>query len=175
MPTRVELLQSRIRDIPDFPKKGVMFKDITPLLKDGAAFKACIDEIREKLAGTEFDYVIGIEARGFILGAALAHSTGTGLVLARKVGKLPYEKISRNYGLEYGSATLELHTGDIEKGSRVVIVDDLLATGGTAEVTGEMAESLGAVVAAYVFLIELSSLKGRARLHNRNVISILKY
>lgn len=159
----IEFLKSRIRDIPDYPKKGILFKDITPLLKDARAFGICVDEMAARVPDG-IDYLIGTEARGFILGGAIAYKKGVGFVPARKKGKLPHKTISRDYGLEYGRASLELHVDAIEDGSTVMIVDDLLATGGTASATAELAKSLGGIVAGFLFLVELSELNGRDKL-----------
>ncbi len=168
-------LKARVRDIPDYPKKGIMFRDITPLLKDPGAFAACIDELARRLDGKRFDYIAGIEARGFIIGSALAHRMGKGFVPIRKKGKLPYQKVSAQYSLEYGTETIEMHSDAIEKGSSTVIVDDLLATGGTAAAAASLVRSVGGDVAAYAFVIELAGLKGRQKLGNREVIALAKY
>lgn len=170
-----ELVKSRIRDIPDYPKPGIMFRDITPLLKDHNAFDSCIEELAKRLSGTDFDYIAGIEARGFIIGSALAYKMGKGFVPIRKSGKLPYKKISKDYFLEYGVETIEMHEDAVEKGSKVIIVDDLLATGGTASASASLVQDLGASVAGFAFVVELSGLKGRAKLDGGNVIALAKY
>ena len=175
MESGMERIKKRIRSIPDYPKKGIVFRDITPLLKDGRAFALAIEEMKRQVAGLDYDYIVGIESRGFILGSALALATGSGLVLARKKGKLPFERISKDYELEYGTATLEMHRDALEGGSMALIVDDLLATGGTAKVAAELVEDLGAKVAGFAFLIELSDLRGRERLGKNRIVSLLKY
>lgn len=172
---RIDHLKERIRDINDYPKKGIVFRDITPLIKDKDAFKSCIEEMARLVDKKNIDYVAGIEARGFIFGSALAYRLGKGFVLVRKRGKLPHKIISKNYELEYGSETLEIHKDAIEKGSNVLIADDLLATGGTAKAVAELIEEVGGNVAAIEFLVELTDLKGRAKLSNYDVISLLKY
>ena len=169
------MIKSRIRDIPDYPKKGIMFRDITPLLKDGVAFGRCIDLLAEMVSKYDYDYIAGIEARGFIVASALSYTTEKGLIPVRKKGKLPYSKISKDYMLEYGLETMEIHTDAVAKGSRVLIVDDLLATGGTASATADLIKSLGAKVAGYAFIIELSQLGGRAKLNDRNVSVLVRY
>ncbi|MDE1857319.1 MAG: adenine phosphoribosyltransferase [Candidatus Micrarchaeota archaeon] len=168
-------IRNLIRDIPDYPKKGILFKDITPLLKDPRGFRMCIDELAERISGKEIDTIVGIDARGFIMGGALAYKLGLSFVPARKKGKLPYKSISRSYDLEYGTATLEMHEDGIGKGSRVLIVDDLLATGGTAEATAHLVEASGGKVSAIAFLVELGDLNGRSRLSKYDIISLLKF
>ena len=170
-----EMIRSHIRDIPDYPKQGIVFKDITPLLKDPHAFSSCIDALAQRLKGIAFDYIIGIEARGFIVGSALAYKMGKGFVPVRKKGKLPYDKISQSYQLEYGMETMEIHSDAIEKNSRALVVDDLLATGGTANAAATMINSLGGVVVGYAFITELAFLNGRNRLGSENIIVLLRY
>jgi adenine phosphoribosyltransferase len=170
-----KLIRSKIRSINDYPKKGIVFRDITPLIKDDKAFRQCIDQMAELLDGKKIDYIVGIEARGFVFGSALAYKLNKGFIPVRKKGKLPYKVISRDYDLEYGSATLEIHEDAIERGSSIVIVDDLLATGGTARAVAELIEQIGAKVAAMEFLVELMDLKGKEKLSNYDVISVLKY
>ncbi|MCL4364989.1 MAG: adenine phosphoribosyltransferase [Candidatus Marsarchaeota archaeon] len=170
-----ELIKSHIRDIPDYPKPGIVFKDITPLLKDSSTFNSCIDALAQRLSGTDFDYIVGIEARGFIIGGALAYKMKKGFVPVRKKGKLPYDKISKSYQLEYGMETMEMHSDAIEKNSRVIVVDDLLATGGTASATAAMINSLGGSIAGFAFITELSFLNGRERLDSRNIVVLLRY
>lgn len=165
----------RIRDIADYPKKGIIFRDITTLLKDKDSFKACIDELAARANGKDIDYIVGIEARGFVTGSALAHKIGKGFIPIRKKGKLPHKTISRDYALEYGNATLEMHEDAFEKGSNILITDDLLATGGTAKAAAELVEQLGGKVAGIAFLVELEDLKGREKLSNYDVISLIKY
>jgi len=170
-----ELLRSRIRDVADYPKKGIVFKDVTPMLKDKTTFKASVDMLIKAVSGVSFDYVLGIEARGFIFGAAMAHRLGKGFVPARKKGKLPYKSVSEEYSLEYGTAALEMHVDAVEKGSKVLIIDDLLATGGTALAAAKLVEKLGGEVACMLFVIELEQLKGREKLKGYKVVSLLKY
>ena len=168
-------LASKIRDVPDFPKPGILFKDITTLLKDGAAFKAAIDGLLEKIAGRQIDAVVGMESRGFIFAAPIAYKLGVGFVPVRKLGKLPADVVSVEYELEYGSATLEMHRDAIAPGAKVLIVDDLLATGGTVAGTIELVKQLQGEVVALAFLVELSFLKGRERLRNYDIITLIRY
>lgn len=170
-----EQLKQSIRTIPDFPKKGIMFRDITTLLKDPEAFSSMITLIAEQLKDKNIDIVIGPEARGFIVGAAVAHAIGAGFVPARKQGKLPCEVNKVSYGLEYGTDCLEVHKDAIKPGQRVAVVDDLLATGGTALAVIQLVEQLGAVPAAAAFAVELTELPGRETLKNYDVISLIKY
>ena len=167
--------QDEIRTIPDFPEKGILFRDITTLLKKGEAFAAMIDEVAEKVLPMNPEVIVGPESRGFILGAAVAYQLKKGFVPVRKPGKLPAEILSHEYALEYGTDVLEIHRDAIQKGQRVVVVDDLLATGGTAEATARMVEELGGVVAGFVFLIELTYLDGREKLEGYSVETLLKY
>ncbi|MCX6557250.1 MAG: adenine phosphoribosyltransferase [Candidatus Aminicenantes bacterium] len=153
-----------IRDVPDFPKPGIMFKDITTLLQEGKAFRQAMNQIVKRYLDSGLDKVVGIEARGFILGGVLAYKLGCGFVPARKPGKLPAPAIREEYTLEYGSNALEIHQDSIKKGDRVLIVDDLLATGGTALATAKLVEKLGGEVVAIQFLIELEFLHGREKL-----------
>ena len=169
------LLKEKIRSIPDYPRKGILFRDITPLLKDSGSFRACIDALAEQFGSGNVDYVAGIEARGFIIGGALAEKLGVGFVPIRKKGKLPYKKLSMEYELEYGKETIEVHEDAIEKGSKVLIVDDLLATGGTAESSSRLLRKMGASIVGYAFLVELSDLKGRDKLNGAKTISLVKY
>ncbi len=168
-------LKEKIRDIPDFPKAGIVFKDITPLLQDAAAFKYSLDQMTERYQDQKIDVVVGIESRGFIFGAPLADRLGAGFVLVRKMGKLPAETISADYELEYGTNTIEMHKDAILPGQRVLIADDLLATGGTVGATASLVEQLGGIVTGLVFLIELSFLKGRERLKDYNITALLEY
>jgi adenine phosphoribosyltransferase len=161
-----ELISSLIRDVPDFPQPGILFKDITPVLQDAAGLKASVDVLVERWRDMRIDKIIGIESRGFLLGAPVAYQLGLGCGLVRKAGKLPYECVQRSYDLEYGSATLEAHTDVVTKGERVVVADDLLATGGTAAATIELLRELGAEVVEAGFLIELSFLPGRKRIED---------
>jgi adenine phosphoribosyltransferase len=164
-----------IRDIPDFPKKGILFKDITTLLKDARAFKLAIAQLTERVRPFGADLVIGMESRGFIFAAPIAYQLGVGFAPVRKLGKLPGPVISTEYDLEYGTNTLELHADAVSPGQRILIIDDLLATGGTVSATIELVERLEGVVSAVGFLVELTALKGRARLDGHNVISIVQF
>ena len=168
-------MAAQIRNVPDFPKQEIVFKDITTLLKDGPAFRQSINEIAEQTRGLQVDAVVGMESRGFIFAAPLAYLLGVGFVPVRKLGRLPAKTISVEYELEYGSNTLEVHIDALDAGSQVLIVDDLLATGGTVAATIDLVEQLGAKVAATAFLVELRSLKGRERLSGRHVISLIQY
>jgi adenine phosphoribosyltransferase len=170
-----EELRAKIREIPDFPKPGILFYDITTLLKDRAAYKEAIDLMVEPYKDEGIDIVVGMESRGFIFSAPLAYLLGAGLVPVRKLGKLPAETITVEYALEYGSNTLEIHRDAIEAGQRVLVVDDLLATGGTVKGTIELVERLHGEVAGLAFLVELEFLKGRDRLDGRHVTSVIKY
>ncbi len=170
-----DIIKQHIRDIHDYPKPGMTFKDITPLLKDTLAFNLCIDTLAQKLGSTQFDYIAGVEARGFIIGSALAYRMKKGFIPVRKKGKLPYKKVSRSYNLEYGSETMEMHSDAIERNSKVLIVDDLLATGGTARATASIVDSLGGIVAGFAFVTELSFLNGREKLGNNNITVLLRY
>jgi adenine phosphoribosyltransferase len=169
----MELLLSTIRNIPDFPKPGIIFKDITPLLSNPEAFKKSIESLKKRIEDLEIDQVVAIESRGFIFGSALAYELGVGLTLVRKPKKLPFTTSKVEYALEYGTDSLEMHTDALKKGDRVVIVDDILATGGTAKATAKLAEQLGAKVEALLFLSELGFLNGRSQLHPHRVESIL--
>ncbi|MEN8222947.1 MAG: adenine phosphoribosyltransferase [Acidobacteriota bacterium] len=164
-----------IRDIPDFPKKGIVFKDITTLLIDHEALKGVIDKIADQYKNKNIEKVIGIESRGFIFGGMLAYLLDCGFVPARKAGKLPYKTINESYSLEYGEAVIELHEDSIGKGEKVLIVDDLLATGGTAEAVVKLVERLGGDIRGIEFLIELDFLKGREKIKGYNVNSIIHY
>jgi adenine phosphoribosyltransferase len=172
-----EGLKKLIREVPDFPKKGILFYDITTLLKDKLGFARLIDALSEHYigAGKEIDLVLGMEARGFIFGPALAYRLNAGFVPVRKPGKLPAETVKISYELEYGSNALEVHRDAIKKGQRILIVDDLLATGGTAVATADLASGLGAQIAGLAFVVELDFLKGRERLAKYEVFSLLHY
>lgn len=170
-----DFIKGTVISIPDYPKKGVVFRDITTLLKDGKAFSACIDELADWARGKDADYIVGIEARGFIIGAALAVKLGLGFVPARKKGKLPRKTVGKKYQLEYGEEEIEIHKDAIEKDRGVIIADDLLATGGTARAVADLVESVGGRIAGLAFLIELPGLKGRERLKGYDVNSLLKY
>jgi adenine phosphoribosyltransferase len=170
-----EDLRAKIREIPDFPKPGILFYDITTLLKDAAAFKEAIDLMLAPYRDERVDLVVGMESRGFIFSAPMAYQLNAGLVPVRKLGKLPAETLTVEYALEYGSNTLEIHRDAIEAGKRVLIVDDLLATGGTVRGTMELVERLKGEVVGLAFLVELEFLKGRDRLEGRNVTSVVQY
>jgi len=168
-------VQQLIRAIPDFPIPGILFRDITPLLKDARGFRQAVDLFVEHYRDRKIDYVVGIEARGYMLGAPLAYAIGAGFVPVRKPGKLPYSKLSESYALEYGTNSLEIHADALGNGDRVVVVDDLLATGGTAAATRRLLERLGAHVDGFAFLIELEALNGRAALECTDVTAFIKY
>jgi adenine phosphoribosyltransferase len=168
-------LKKLIREVPDFPRKGILFYDITTLLKDKLGFATLIDALSENYLPERVDLVLGIEARGFIFGPALAYRLNAGFIPVRKPGKLPAATARASYELEYGSNTLEVHQDAIQKGQRVIIVDDLLATGGTAEATAKLASSLGAEIAGLGFVVELDFLKGREKLKPYDVFSLLHY
>ena len=168
-------LKSRIRHVPDFPKPGILFYDVTTLLRDAQGFKLAIDAMADPYRSAGIALVVGIESRGFILGAAVADRIGAGFVPVRKVGKLPHTTIRVSYDLEYGSDSLEVHSDAVEPGQRVLIVDDLLATGGTARATVDLVRKMGGDVHAVAVLVELTFLNGRARLQGENVYSVLQY
>ena len=168
-------LAAHIRDIPDFPKPGILFKDITPLLLDASALSAAVQELADWARPLEVDFVVAAEARGFILGAALARELGVGFVPARKPGKLPHDTVSAEYILEYGVDALEMHADALADGARVLLHDDLLATGGTARALAELVEGTGAEIAGCAFLVELAFLRGRDRLSGYNVHTLLSY
>lgn len=173
--TSADDLRKLIREVPDFPKPGILFYDITTHLKDPAAFKEVIDRMVEQVRGTAIDIVVGMESRGFIFSAPIAYQLGAGFVPVRKLGKLPAETIEVEYALEYGTATLEIHRDAIQPGQRVLIVDDLLATGGTVMGTIELVQRLGGEVAGLAFMVELSALHGRERLGNFSISTLLAY
>lgn len=168
-------LADYIRSVPDFPKKGILFRDITTLLKVPEAFGEAVDKLSELAGEVGPDLIVAVESRGFILGGAVAYKLGCGFVPARKPGKLPAEVLREEYELEYGTDALEVHRDAVGEGSKVVVLDDLLATGGTAAATCRLVEKLGGKVARVVFLIELTELKGRERLSRWDVVSIIKY
>ncbi|MBU4333381.1 MAG: adenine phosphoribosyltransferase [Candidatus Omnitrophica bacterium] len=168
-------LKKFIRDIPDFPKEGIIFKDITTLLQDKEALKVAIDALAEKYEGQAIDAVIGVEARGFIFGTALAYKLGTGFIPVRKKGKLPYKTKKVTYDLEYGTDTLEMHEDAVSKDSKVLIVDDLLATGGTVGAVAKLVQEQGADIVGLAFLVELGFLNGREKLGDIPVHSVIKY
>jgi adenine phosphoribosyltransferase len=167
-----QVVLEHLRDIPDFPKPGVLFKDFTPLIADGPALRTVVQDIAGRYAG-RVDVIVGIEARGFILGAAVAYELGLGMVPIRKAGKLPGETLKESYALEYGHAEIEVHTDAFESGQRVLIIDDVLATGGTAEATASLVERAGAEVTAIEVVLELAFLGGRKRLGDRTVKAIV--
>jgi adenine phosphoribosyltransferase len=170
-----EELRAKIREIPDFPKPGILFYDITTLLKDAAAYREAIELMLQPYRGAEIDLVVGMESRGFIFSAPMAFLLGAGLVPVRKLGKLPAETLSVEYALEYGSNTLEIHRDAIQPGQKVLIVDDLLATGGTVNGTIELVERLKGELIGLSFLVELEFLHGRDRLGSRQVTSVIRY
>jgi len=171
----LDLLRSLIRNIADYPSPGVTFRDITPLLGDPVAFSVAIDELVAANAGAEVDRVVGIEARGFVFGAAVALRLGAGFVPVRKAGKLPWAVVREEYELEYGTDKLEIHRDAVHPDERILIIDDVLATGGTALATATLVEALGGVTAGFAFLLEIAELNGRAKLGKRQVSSLLTY
>ncbi len=168
-------LEDWVRDIPDFPQKGVLFKDITPLLQDATAFHTAMDRMAAHYAGAGIEAVVGVESRGFILGAPLAYLLNCGFVPVRKFGKLPFQTTSVEYALEYGTNIVEMHNDAIKPGQRVLIVDDLLATGGTVSAAIELVERLQGHIAGVAFLVELGFLKGREHLKSQDVFALIKY
>ena len=168
-------VEDYIRTIPDFPEEGIMFRDITTVLQDADGFALAIDEMQKLLADTEFDVIVGAESRGFIFGAPLAYNMKKAFVPVRKKGKLPCETVEATYDLEYGTATIEMHKDSIKPGQKVVIVDDLIATGGTIEAAAKLIEKLGGEVVKIVFLLELAGLDGRARLSKYEVETVVTY
>ncbi|MEO8509771.1 MAG: adenine phosphoribosyltransferase [Chloroflexota bacterium] len=173
--TSIDDLRARIREVPDFPKPGILFYDITTLLKEPEAFRAVIDQMAAQVGDAKVDIVVGMESRGFIFSAPLAYQLHAGFVPVRKLGKLPAETIEVEYDLEYGTATLEIHKDAIEEGQRVLIVDDLLATGGTVMGTIELVRRLGGEVAGLSFMVELTALRGRDKLGEFDIHSLLSY
>ncbi len=171
----MEELKSIIRDIPDFPKKGIIFKDITTLLADAKSYQRMVDLLSHRYVGEKIDKVVGVEARGFIIGAALAYKLGAGIVLVRKPGKLPAKTFKKTYDLEYGTDTLEVHTDSIKTGERVLIADDLLATGGTMAAVVDMVDAMGGELVECCFMAELEFLDGRKKLPAGKVYSLLKF
>ena len=168
-------IEQYIRDIPDFPKPGILFKDIAPLLQDHVGLSLCLNELKALVPDGQIDKVIGIESRGFLFGTMLAKRLQAGFVLARKPGKLPYKTVSQTYALEYGEDAVEIHIDAIKKGERVLIHDDVLATGGTAQAVCKLVERLGGEIVQCNFIMELEALKGREKLLDYDVQSILKY
>ena len=166
---------SLIRDIPDFPQPGILFKDITPVLADHAAFSEVVDALTAEARKFTPEMIVGIESRGFLFGTPMALALGAGFAPVRKLGKLPYARITEEYALEYGTNTVEMHSDALAPGQRVVIVDDLLATGGTAAAAARLVERLGGIVAGYCFLVELTFLNGRDKLPGDNITSLIAY
>ncbi len=171
----IQALKDRIRHVPDFPKAGILFYDVTTLLRDAEGFRLAIDMLSEPYYGKGISLVVGIESRGFILGAAVADRIGAGFIPVRKVGKLPHTTIRVSYSLEYGTDSLEMHRDAVDKGQKVLIVDDLLATGGTARATVDLVRQLGGDVHGVAFLIELIALNGREKLKDENIRAVLQY
>jgi adenine phosphoribosyltransferase len=171
----IEKLRAGVRDVPDFPKPGIVFKDITPILSDGALFKASIDVFLERCRGKKIDKIVGIDARGFVFGSAVAYELGVGFVPIRKRGKLPYRTETAKYSLEYGEAEMQMHVDAISPGERVVLVDDLLATGGTSAAAALLIAKTGGELLEAQFLIELEFLHGRQKLTPTPVVSFLKF
>ncbi|MDO8749001.1 MAG: adenine phosphoribosyltransferase [Candidatus Omnitrophota bacterium] len=174
MPEKVDLAKS-IRSIPDFPKPGILFRDITTLIKDKKAFKESVELIAQKFAQEKIDYVVGVEARGFIFGGALATRLNLGFIPVRKKGKLPAKTKGITYNLEYGTDTLEIHQDALNPGDKVLIIDDLLATGGTVRAVADLVEAQGAKVVGLAFVIELVDLKGREKLKNYPIVSLVHF
>lgn len=168
-------VEDYITNIKDFPKEGIIFRDVTSVLEDADGYKLAIDKMNEELAGVEYDLIAGTESRGFIFGAPLAYMNNKGFIPVRKKGKLPRETVERSYNLEYGSATIEIHKDAIKPGDKVVLVDDLIATGGTIEAAAKLIEELGGEVVKMVFLIELTDLGGRKVLEKYDISSIVQY
>jgi adenine phosphoribosyltransferase len=173
--TVIRELQDHIRTVPDFPRPGISFKDITPLIEDGRALHLAVDSLAEATEGIEYDRILSAEARGFVFGTALAYRAKKGLILARKPNKLPRETISATYELEYGTDALESHADSVPAGTRVLVADDLLATGGTARAMCQLVENAGGIVAGVAFLIELGYLNGRDQLRPYEVVSLITY
>ena len=168
-------IREKVREIPNFPKEGILFYDVTPLLRDGPTFRKCVDELAGPFKGIRVDYVVSMEARGFWFGPSVALAMKAGFIPLRKPGKLPYKTVSATYVLEYGEDKIEMHEDAVERGSNVLIVDDVIATGGTAAAAAGMLERQGANVVGLAFLIELQGLKGVDKLNGRKVFSLLKY
>ena len=168
-------LEDYVRSSPDFPEEGIIFRDITSVLQDADGLHLAIDSMQDLLKNVDFDVIVGAESRGFVFGAPIAYNMHKPFVLIRKKGKLPCETVSQKYDLEYGSAEIEMHKDSIKPGQKVVLVDDLIATGGTIEAAAELVESLGGVVVKIIFLMELAGLKGRERLKKYNVDSVIRY
>jgi adenine phosphoribosyltransferase len=171
----MEVLKSKIRSVPDFPKAGILFYDITTLLRDREGFQMTIDALAQPFEGKEIEVVVGVESRGFIIGGAVADRLGAGFAPVRKKGKLPSKTVQETYDLEYGTDCLEIHSDAVEPGQRILVIDDVLATGGTAAATNALVRKLGGNVHALAFLVELEFLNGRSKIPNENVFSVLKY
>ena len=169
------LAEGLVRDVPDFPKPGILFKDITPVVQNHAALKEIVTLLADGARGRKIDTVLGIEARGFIFGAPVALDLGVGFVPLRKLGKLPFDRVTEQYDLEYGTNTVEMHSDSIQPGQRVLIIDDLLATGGTAAAAARLVERLGGVVASFEFVIELGFLDGRKALGQYDIHALITY
>jgi len=174
-PDSLQKLRAAVRDVPDFPKAGIIFKDITPILASGTLFRASIDSFLEQCCGKAIDKIVGIDARGFLFGSAVAYELGIGFVPLRKKGRLPYKTESAKYSLEYGEAEMELHIDAIEAGEKIVLIDDLLATGGTSASAATLIKKVGGILLEAQFLIELEFLHGREKLAPITVVSFLKY
>jgi adenine phosphoribosyltransferase len=172
---QIEQIEALIRDVPDFPEPGIVFKDITPVLADPIAFSTIIDLIVVHFGRGNVDKVVGIEARGFILGAPVAYHFGAGIIPGRKKGKLPYQTLEESYALEYGTASLEIHTDAVQPGERVLVVDDVLATGGTAKAAASLVERVGGKVCGIATLIELGFLNGRDKLQGHDLFTLIRY
>jgi len=170
-----ESIKSKIRAVPDWPKKGIMFRDVTTLVKDPKGLKETIDFLHNRYQGKEIDKVVGIESRGFIFGAPLAYMLGCGFILVRKPGKLPADTVSEEYTLEYGTDKIEIHKDAIQKGDKVLLIDDLLATGGTMAAARNLVKKLGAEIVEVAFVVELVDLKGREKLKGESIFSIVKF
>lgn len=168
-------VESKVRDIVDFPKKGIIFRDITTAVKDAKALKFMVDFLTEQYADKKIDYVAGVESRGFIFGSALAYNLGAGFVMIRKPGKLPADVISQEYELEYGTDKIEMHADAVEEGKNVLVIDDLLATGGTVDAACKLLKKVGANIVGAAFIIELSDLGGREKLKDIDVVSMIQY
>lgn len=171
----IEGLKNKIRDIPDFPKAGILFKDITPLLSDPDAFREAMDLLGNRYQGEKIDSVVCVEARGFLIGSALAYKLNAGIIPVRKPGKLPYKTHRATYQLEYGTDTLEIHQDAIRPGQKILIADDLLATGGTTEAVANLVKRLEGEVVELAFLVELTFLEGRSRLKGHNIFSLIQF
>ena len=175
MATALDQVRALVRDVPDFPQQGILFKDLTPVLGDAAAYRAVIDELAARLRGKSFQRIVAIESRGFLFGAPLADRLGIGIAPVRKLGKLPYKTERVQYALEYGTGILEAHVDAVKPGEKVAIVDDLLATGGTAAAAGELVRKEGAIVGAYLFVVELLALRGREKLRGAEVDALIGF